>query len=651
MDYDTDSMCLPNLDEISPSTSFESSLDDSISSTSPDRKMDSDSDSFCIPSLHAISPSISFSTGLDRSISSTSLDRPTSVAIIGCGPGGMSFLHAVAMRRKKLEDDGDLEALVRLPVVTCFERSSSPGGVWRNSDVSEVSSSYGTTDNASNSSPNMYEGLWINCHKEAMEFADYTFDDHFEGPLPVYLPRKQILEYMLARVTSKEDIFQYVNFNTTVQSVTYDEQMNEFTIMTVDKWTEESTTNRFDKCIWAGGLNGKPNFAPSIIDVFARQNFHGQVVHSADMGALTSSVKGKRIMMIGDSYSAEDLALQCIKLGAEKIFITTRNSCGIASYMGAWPADRVEILYYQMPHGVTADGNGIICKDNRTSQEQNQLEGNSVTIEDISIVIFCTGYAPNLDFLEPELRYAECKNPEWSVPKDWKMSKNTLSSIIGDVEPSTKLDGSTWFMNAGLYRNLLISNPNMMFLFEVNSYPIMNIDVSAWLCLSYICGDIEVPAVEVMKRENSLQLLQEMQQPWVRYYMDKNYSDKYDEKYASLPDDHWHRNCGSESYLECSEEYGSYEIRHMARDMKTCNYPLNLGSYEKLNRTGEKLNHMTVMGSAARYQLTSESEDESWRTFRDCDPGPFSSLMTDTKATCLQGRWMDIDDEGKCISE
>jgi len=231
------------------------------------------------------------------------------------------------------------------------------------------------------------------------------------------------------------------------------------------------------------------------------------------------------------------------------------------------------------------------------------------------------------------------------------MSKNTLSSIIGDVEPSTKLDGSTWFMNTGLYRNLLISNPNMMFLFEVNSYPIMNIDVSAWLCLSYICGDIEVPAVEVMKRENSLQLLQEMQQPWIRYYMDKNYSDKYDGQYASLPDDHWHRNYGSESYIKCSEEYGSYEIRHMARDMKTCNYPLNLGSYEKLNRTGEKLNHMTVMGSAARYQLTSDSEDESWRTFRDCDPGPFSSLMTDTKATCLQGRWMDIDDEGTCISE
>jgi len=52
-----------------------------------------------------------------------------------------------------------------------------------------------------------------------------------------------------------------------------------------------------------------------------------------------------------------------------------------------------------MPHGVTADGNGIICKDNRTSQEQNQLEGNSVTIEDISIVIFCTGYRPTSIFL------------------------------------------------------------------------------------------------------------------------------------------------------------------------------------------------------------------------------------------------------------
>ncbi len=54
-----------------------------------------------------------------------------SVAIIGCGPSGMFFQHALALRRKKLQEEGNLAAVESLPHVTCFERGSGPGGVWR----------------------------------------------------------------------------------------------------------------------------------------------------------------------------------------------------------------------------------------------------------------------------------------------------------------------------------------------------------------------------------------------------------------------------------------------------------------------------------------------------------------------------------------
>ena len=50
---------------------------------------------------------------------------PPKVAVIGFGPSGMSFLHAVAHRRKKLEEEGNTAALAELPDVTCFERSVS----------------------------------------------------------------------------------------------------------------------------------------------------------------------------------------------------------------------------------------------------------------------------------------------------------------------------------------------------------------------------------------------------------------------------------------------------------------------------------------------------------------------------------------------
>jgi hypothetical protein len=54
---------------------------------------------------------------------------PESVAVIGCGPGGMFFCHAMEAKRRELE--GNPEALATLPQVTAFERASGPGGVWR----------------------------------------------------------------------------------------------------------------------------------------------------------------------------------------------------------------------------------------------------------------------------------------------------------------------------------------------------------------------------------------------------------------------------------------------------------------------------------------------------------------------------------------
>jgi cation diffusion facilitator CzcD-associated flavoprotein CzcO len=56
-----------------------------------------------------------------------------SVCLVGCGPAGMSLLHALAVKKAKA-DPGSDEAK-RLPNVTCYERAPNPGGLWR--DISE----------------------------------------------------------------------------------------------------------------------------------------------------------------------------------------------------------------------------------------------------------------------------------------------------------------------------------------------------------------------------------------------------------------------------------------------------------------------------------------------------------------------------------
>ena len=271
---------------------------------------------------------------------------------------------------------------MNLPIISVFEKSSSPGGVWRSDRNREDKTD---PNNNNDASPNMYEGLWINGHKDALEFFDYTFEDHFKTPQPVYLPRQQILEYMMARVTQHEDIFQDVLLNTNVESVTYDDALEQFVIVSQDK--EGMTSKKyFDKCIWARGSEGVPSIPPEVVEKLGQ--YKGQVVHSSAMDTLIGSdgknaVKGKRILLIGDSYSAEDLALQCIKLGAENIYFTSRELQGSASYMGSWPDGKVEMLIFAEVSGVKDDGTGktIVFE---TGDESHHVPD----VEDVSIVIF-----------------------------------------------------------------------------------------------------------------------------------------------------------------------------------------------------------------------------------------------------------------------
>jgi len=69
----------------------------------------------------------------------------------------MFFLHALATKRKQLGQAGDNKALMNLPIVTIFEKSASPGGVWRsdrnrdnNESDSENKHTGGDTDESTN---------------------------------------------------------------------------------------------------------------------------------------------------------------------------------------------------------------------------------------------------------------------------------------------------------------------------------------------------------------------------------------------------------------------------------------------------------------------------------------------------------------------
>ena len=121
-------------------------------------------------------------------------EKSPSVALIGCGPGGMFFLHALATKRNEMAKNNDIDGMRKLPTVKCFEASNTPGGSWCPE----------TTANA----PIMYKNLWSNIPKETVEFPDYTFEQHFKKEVPTYLPRSDLLQYIIERSRSVDpDIF------------------------------------------------------------------------------------------------------------------------------------------------------------------------------------------------------------------------------------------------------------------------------------------------------------------------------------------------------------------------------------------------------------------------------------------------------------
>ena len=154
----------------------------------------------------------------------------------------------------------------------------------------------------------------------------------------------------------------------------------------------------------------------------------------------------------------------------------------------------------------------------------------------------------------------------------------------------------------------------MMFLFESSLFPLLEIDVAAWLCLAYVCGDVDLPTADEMKKLNSLE----------------------DAEY--------------DVFLQGSEEDEDlirYQIQIIARDMEAAGYPAGFVSYEKVSERGERMVKMEYETWQMRYRLKSGDPDSSWRTFRDGDPSPFKSIYTGTGSVPLKGKWMDLDHRGE----
>ena len=73
----------------------------------------------------------------------------------------------------------------------------------------------------------MYRYLWSNGPKEGLEFADYSFEEHFGKQIASYPPRAVLFDYIQGRV-EKAGIRDWIKFETAVRNVS--ENNGKFTV-------------------------------------------------------------------------------------------------------------------------------------------------------------------------------------------------------------------------------------------------------------------------------------------------------------------------------------------------------------------------------------------------------------------------------------
>lgn len=344
------------------------------------------------------------------------------VAILGAGPSGLAQLRAFEAARNAGAD---------IPEIVCYEKQSDWGGMWNYTWRTGLDA-YGEPVHGS-----MYRYLWSNGPKECLEFADYSFEEHFGRPIASYPPRAVLRDYIMGRV-AKTNMRQYIRFNTAVHWVDYDEATGKFAVTVRDLKKDELTTEEFDHVVVATGHFSTPN-APYFEGL---EQFPGRVLHAHDFRD-ACEFEGKDLLLIGGSYSAEDIGTQCHKYGAKSVTFSYRSKP-----MGFdWPASFSEVPLLVEVIGKTA----------------HFIDGTS---KEVDAIILCTGYQHHFPFLPNEL------------------TLTTHNRLYPE----------------GLYKGIVsLANPKLIFLGMQDQYYTFNMfDAQAWYARDIMLGRITLPTKEAM---------------------------------------------------------------------------------------------------------------------------------------------------------
>jgi len=338
------------------------------------------------------------------------------VAIIGAGPSGLAQLRAFQSAKDKGED---------IPEIVCFEKQDDWGGLWNYTWRTGLDE-FGEPVHCS-----MYRYLWSNGPKEGLEFADYDFEKHFGKPIPSYPPREVLWDYIMGRI-EKAGVRDWIKFQTVVRRVEAKDN-GKFRVVTQDLVEDKELDEEFDIVINAGGHFSTPN----VPEYPGFRTFGGRVLHAHDFRDALE-FKDKDILILGTSYSAEDIGSQCWKYGCKSLTVSHRTAP-----MGYdWPDN-----WQEVPGLVKVDVDTAYFKDGSSKR--------------IDAILLCTGYMHHFPYMEEGLRLK---------------TANRLAA-------SDLYKGVVW-----------VNNPDLFYLGMQDQWFTFNMfDAQAWYVRDIILGKIKVP--------------------------------------------------------------------------------------------------------------------------------------------------------------
>ncbi|KAJ5885109.1 hypothetical protein N7495_009619 [Penicillium taxi] len=292
------------------------------------------------------------------------------VAVIGAGPCGIGAAKYLIAERK-------------FSNITIFEQRDVPGGLWNYTGDEGVTNTLEIPRPTPSQEPQqpsngkfispVYDSLETNIPKSLMQFTEFAFPEE-KALFPAHADVKDYLhEYA-------EELRPFTRFRSTVLDVSLVNEPKKkwkVTWRNLESGLDENAF--FDAVVVANGHYNDP-YLPALpgLDEW-KEKYPGSITHSSTYRR-PGDFAGKKVIVVGNSASGIDIALQISKVSKGPVLISERTPSTLSPEQLKFAKDLPEIR--------------LLDAENARVQFTNGLEE-----FDIDHILFCTGYHCSLPFL------------------------------------------------------------------------------------------------------------------------------------------------------------------------------------------------------------------------------------------------------------